>query len=288
MVPSFTAMKTLRRALILMGALVLVAYGGGMVWLYTQETRLLFRANTDLGDRRPSQPYEQVDRGPVEGGSPYARAWVMPAPAPSDGRPWVLYLHGNDSNIASRLNIFHAERLRALGLNVIAAEYRGFGGLDGVPTETGVGEDARRWYDYLKDERHVDPRRIVIYGWSLGSAIAVTLASQVDEGAVILEGAPASIVAIGQQRYPYFPIRLIIRNPFESITRIDRIGSPVLFLHSPEDRVIPFEEGRKLFAAAPSPKQFVEVSGGHVYASEQDPRFFPAVRAFLQAQHLLP
>ena len=68
----------------------------------------------------------------------------------------------------------------------------------------------------------------------------------------------------------------------------DRIGSPVLFLHSREDTVIPFEEGRRLFDAAPSPKQFVEVSGGHVYASEKDPRFFPAIRSFLQAERLLP
>ena len=291
MVPSFAAMKTLRRAVILVGVLAVLAYGGAMVWLYTQETRLVFRAIPDLGDRRPSQPYEQVDQVAEGGAAPSARAWVLPAqapvPAPADERPWVLYLHGNDSNIASRLNILHEERLRALGLNVIAAEYRGFGGLDGVPTESGVGEDARRWYDYLRNQRHADPRRIVIYGWSLGSAVAVTLASQVDEAAVILEGAPASVLAIGQQQYPYFPIRLLIRNRFESIKRIDRIGSPVLFLHSPEDTVIPFEEGRKLFAAAPMPKQFVEVSGGHVYASEKDPRFFPAVRAFLQAQRLL-
>ena len=98
---------------------------------------------------------------------------------------------------------------------------------------------------------HAEPRRIVVYGWSLGSAVAVDLVSRVDEAAVILEGAPASLVAIGARRYPYFPIRLLIRNPFESILKIGRIGSPVLFLHSPEDAVIPFEEGRKLFDAAP-------------------------------------
>ena len=114
------------------------------------------------------------------------------------------------------------------------------------------------------------------------------LASRVQEGAVVLEGAPASIVAIGQQQYPYFPIRLLIRNPFESINKIDRIGSPVLFLHSREDAVVPFGEGRRLFDAAPQPKQFVEVSGGHVYACERDPQFFPAIRRFLEAQHLLP
>jgi fermentation-respiration switch protein FrsA (DUF1100 family) len=200
----------------------------------------------------------------------------------------VLFLHGQGSNLASRLNILHYDQLSRLGLNVLAPEYRGFGGVEGVPSEAGLAEDARAAYDYLRGDLHVDPRRIVIYGWSLGSAVAVTLSSQADEGAVILEGAPASVLAIGQQRYPYFPIRLLIRNPFDSIARIDRIGSPVLFIHSPEDTTIPIGEGRRLFAAAREPKQFVEVAGGHVYASERDPRFFLAVRRFLQAQRLLP
>jgi fermentation-respiration switch protein FrsA (DUF1100 family) len=286
MVPSFAAMKTLRRAAVVIGILAILAYGGALVWLVTQETRLIFMAARPLGDLRPAAPFEEVwiDRGE----DPRQRLWVMRTAADSASRPWVLFLHGNDSNVASRLNILHVEKLRALGLNVVAVEYRGFGGMEGVPTEPGLNSDARSGYDYLRRQLQPDPRRIIVYGWSLGSAVAVDLTSRVDEAAVILEGAPASLVAIGARRYPYFPIRLMIRNPFESITKIDRIGSPVLFLHSPEDVVIPFEEGRRLFAAAPSPKQFVEVSGGHVYASEKDPRFFPAVRAFLRAQRLLP
>jgi pimeloyl-ACP methyl ester carboxylesterase len=279
---------TLTRALVAVLLLAVLAYGGAMVWLAANETRLVFHAITELGDRRPSEPYEQIDRAPAEGGPIYARAWVLPAAAPADSRTWVIFLHGNDSNIGSRLNILHAEQLRALGLSVIAPEYRGFGGLDGVPTEDGLAQDAQRWYDFLRNQKQVEPRRIVIYGWSLGSAVAVTLASRVEEAAVILEGAPASVVAIGQQQYPYFPIRLLIRNPFESILRVGRVRSPMLFLHSREDAVIPFAEGQRLFAAAPQPKQFVEVSGGHVYASERDPRFFPAIRAFLHAQRLLP
>jgi pimeloyl-ACP methyl ester carboxylesterase len=234
-------------------------------------------------------PYQEIVEPPSDATPPNARAWLMPASAAdADAKPWVIFLHGNDSNIASRMNIFHYERLRALGLNVIAPEYRGFGGLAGIPTEAGVAEDARRWYDYLIEKRHVDRTRVIIYGWSLGSAIAVTLASRVDEAAVVLEGAPASVVAIGQQRYPIFPVRSIIRNPFESIHRVGAIHAPMLFLHSPEDVVIPFAEGRKLFDAAPEPKQFVEVTGGHVYASETDPNFFPAIATFLRAQRLLP
>lgn len=279
-------MRALRRALILVGILAIFGYAGAVVWLITQETRLVFEAGRPIGDLRPAAPFEDVSVDRAEG--PRQRLWIMRTAADSETRPWVLYLHGNASNVATRLNILHCEKLRALGLNVLAAEYRGFGGMEGVPTEPGVNRDARSAYDYLRRELHAEPRRLIVYGWSLGSAVAVDLTSRADEAAVILEGAPASLVAIGAKRYPYFPIRMIIRNPFESIRKIDRIGSPVLFLHSREDAIIPFEEGRRLFDAAPSPKQFVEVTGGHVYASEKDPRFFPAIRSFLQAQRLLP
>ena len=279
-------MKVLRRALIVVGSLAIFGYLGAMLWLVSQETRLVFDSGRPLGDLRPAAPFEEVwlDRGE----DPRQRLWLVRAAADSAARPWVLFLHGNASNIASRMNVLHAEKLRALGLNVLAAEYRGYGGMDGVPSEAGVNADARSAYDYLRGQLHAEPQRIVVYGWSLGSAVAVDLVSRVDEGAVILEGAPASLVAIGERRYPYFPIRMLIRNPFESILKIDKAGSPILFLHSPEDTIIPFDEGRKLFNAAPGPKQFVEVSGGHAYASEKDPRFFPAIRAFLQAHRLIP
>jgi pimeloyl-ACP methyl ester carboxylesterase len=279
---------TITRALGTFASAVAIAYLGATAWLAANETRLVFRADLPFGALRPAQPFEQIDRTPDDGGPSVARAWLLPAPAPAEERPWVLVLHGNSSNLASRMNVLHDERLRGLGVNVIAPEYRGFAGLSGVPTERGLGEDARYWYDFLRKDRHVDPRQIVIYGWSLGSAVAVTLASHVEEAAVVLEGAPASVVAIGEQRYPIFPVRLIIRNPFESILRVGAIHAPMLFLHSPEDEIIPIAEGRKLFAAATAPKQFVEVSGGHIYASEKDPRFFPIVQSFLRAQRLVP
>ncbi len=268
-------------------SLTVVGYLGAIVWLVANETRLVFRANAPVDTRRPSPPYEQVEE-PAGGAAPLHRAWLMPAAQAPNAGVWVIFLHGNDANLASRMNLLHCERLRALGVNVLAPEYRGFGGVSGVPSETGLTEDARHWYDYLRSQKHVDARHVVIYGWSLGSAVAVTLASGVDEAAVILEGAPASIVAIGQRQYPIFPVRLLIRNPFESINRVGAIRAPKLFLHSPEDIVVPIGEGRKLFDAATAPKQFVEVTGGHVYASEKDPAFFPAIGTFLRAQHLLP
>jgi fermentation-respiration switch protein FrsA (DUF1100 family) len=131
--------------------------------------------------------------------------------------------------------------------------------------------------------------RLVIFGWSLGAAIAVQLAATVEARAVVLEGAPASIVDIGAERYPLFPVRLIIRNPFNAIDKIGAIRAPLLFLHSPEDTIVPFAQGRKLFAAAPPPKTFLEVRGGHIEASEVDREvFYGAVRSFLQATSTPP
>jgi fermentation-respiration switch protein FrsA (DUF1100 family) len=264
-------------------ALVVLAYAGALVWLVTQETAIVFRAGRPLGQGRPTFPYEQVTLPRQDGAQQFA--WVMRNP---EARTWLLFLHGNSATIASRVNIARYRELRALGLNVMAPEYRGFAGLAGVPSEAAVSADARIAFDYLTGPLEVPPTRIVIYGWSLGSAVAVNLASAVPAGAVILEGAPSSLVAIGEERYPLFPIRLVMRNPFESILRVRRISAPLLFLHSPEDEIVPISEGRRLFDAAPTPKRFVEVRGGHIDANEVDKaRFFGAIRGFLDEYGLL-
>lgn len=278
--------RRLRRVLIGLGVTCIAVYCGAIAWLVSHESAIVFAAPRELGPRRPAAPFEQVDIPRHDGARQFA--WIMRTPGASDTRPWLLYLHGNSSTIAHRMNIVHYDHLRALGLNVFAPEYRGYAGLDGVPTERTLDHDARAAYEYLRSALHVAPERIVIYGWSLGSAVAVDLASHVDESAVILEGAPASLVAVGQHRYPFMPIRLLMRNPFESILKIRDLDSPVLFLHSPEDEIVPYDEGKRLYDAAQQPKTFVSVRGGHIYASERDPRFFPAIREFLSTRHLLP
>jgi uncharacterized protein len=274
---------TLKRFVLALLASVVVLYGGAILWLMSQETRLVFQAGRPLGESRPTFGYEHVAIPRADGARQFA--WVMRNP---DARSWVLYLHGNAATVASRVNIARYRELRALGLNVMAPEYRGFAGLEGLPSEASLTEDARSAFDYLTGSLQVPPTRIVIYGWSLGSAVAVDLAAHVQEAAVVLEGAPASLVAIGAQQYPMFPIRLVMRNPFESIRKVDRINSPQLFLHSPEDTIIPIAEGRRLFEAARPPKRFVEVRGGHINANDLDrEKFFGAIRAFLDEYGLV-
>jgi uncharacterized protein len=271
----------------LMTLLVIAAigYGGVVFWLVIQETRLVFQAGATLASTRPPFAYEQVNIPHRDGTQQFA--WIMQQPGSGDGT-WVLFLHGNAATIASRVNIARYAGLRKLGVNVMAPEYRGFAGLDGVPTESSLMADARSAYSYLLASRGVPPSRIVVYGWSLGSAVAVDLTSKVEEAAVVLEGAPASLVDIGRARYPFFPIRLLMRNPFDSINKVDEIHAPMLFLHSPEDTVIPISEGRRLYEAARGDKTFVEVRGGHVNSPDEDTeRFFGAIRTFLARHHLI-
>jgi hypothetical protein len=255
-----------------------------VLWLVTQETRLVFEAGATLAPTRPPFAYEQVNIPHRDGTQQFA--WIMKQPGPDAGT-WVLFLHGNAATIASRVNIARYAGLHKLGVNIMAPEYRGFAGLDGVPTESSLTADARSAYGYLLS-RGVSPARIVVYGWSLGSAVAVDLTSKVDEAAVVLEGAPASLVDIGSEHYPFFPIRLLMRNPFDSISKVDEIHAPMLFLHSPDDTVIPIAEGRRLYEAARGEKTFVEVRGGHVNSADEDTeRFFGAIRTFLARHHLI-
>jgi uncharacterized protein len=204
---------TLQRLLAAIVVVFLLGYAAAVVRLMTQERRLVFRTDVERADARPTFPFEQVDLPRADRARQFA--WVMKrdksAGAQDAKDVWVLFLHGNASTIASRWNVAHYARLRDLGLNLIAPEYRGYNGLDGVPSESGVTADARAAYEYLRTREGVPVERLVIYGWSLGAAIAVDLASQVETRAIILEGAPASLAGIGQERYPFFPIRLIMR-----------------------------------------------------------------------------
>jgi uncharacterized protein len=271
---------------VLLALLVIAAlcYGAAVIWLIRQETRLVFQAGSTLATGRPTFPYEQIDIPRSDSVRQFA--WIM-RHADSDEGPWVLYLHGNAMTVASQVNISHYRMLRGLGMNVLAPEYQGFGGIDGVPTEPALQADARAAYDYLRESRRIPPHSIVIYGWSLGSAVAVDMASRLPPAAMILEGAPASLVDLTTRRYPFFPMRLFMRSSFDSIRKIDRIPAPMLFLHSANDEVIPIAEGRRLFEAARGTKMFVELRGGHMSAIESDPgQYEQAIREFLDRQPL--
>jgi pimeloyl-ACP methyl ester carboxylesterase len=251
-----------------------------------QEATVVFQAGSTLPETRPEFPYQQVDIPREDGVRQFG--WIVEQPD-HQPRPWVVYLHGNASNLASAVNISHYRLLRRVGVNVLAPEYQGFGGLDGDPSEAALQQDAASAYAYLRKSRGVPPSQAAIYGWSLGSAIGVDLAAREQVGALVLEGAPASLLDITQRRYPLFPVRLLMRSAFESAHTIKGVTAPVLFLHSVQDQVIPVREGRRLYDATTAEKKFVELRGGHFTVTNTDAgRMAEAIADFLTSHGLKP
>jgi fermentation-respiration switch protein FrsA (DUF1100 family) len=209
-------------------------------------------------------------------------AWVIRAPPADTTGPWLLMCHGNGGNISDAGRPAHYAGLRALGLNLLAFDYRGYGESGGRPTEDGLYRDAEAAYRYLREVRRVPPQRIVLFGHSLGSAVAVELATRVPAAGLVLDGALSSVVDRAQEVYPFVPVRWIARSRYPSINRIGGITMPKLFLHARHDEVIPFRHGRRLYDAAPPPKTFVPLAGGHGDAFETDSAtYFGAIAGFL-------
>jgi fermentation-respiration switch protein FrsA (DUF1100 family) len=206
--------------------------------------------------------------------------WAIPA-APDGSGFWLLICHGNAGNLSEFDRPLHYAGLRALGLNLLAFDYRGYGESGGTPSEQGLYRDAAAAYRYLR-ERGIPPDRIIVFGHSLGSAVALELVSRLPAGGLVLEGAFTSAIDRGQELYPYIPVRWIAGHRFGSLDRVAQVRIPKLFLHATLDDVIPIAHGHRLFQAAPEPKTFVELDGGHGDAFDTDSaRYFGSIGAFL-------
>ncbi len=170
-----------------------------------------------------------------------------------------------------------------LPVNVFIVDYRGYGKSEGKPSEQGLYLDARAAWDYLVNDRRVAPRDIVILGKSLGGAPAIDLASQVEPGGLIVQSSFTSAADMAATILPFLP-RLFLHTRMDSISKITRVHCPKLFIHSRADEVVPFELGRRLFEAAPDPKEFYEVIGSphnstYIVGGKA---YFEAVRRFLE------
>jgi hypothetical protein len=203
-------------------------------------------------------------------------------PAGSGSGYWLLICHGNAGNISEAGRPFHYAGLRALGLSLFAFDYRGYGESEGVPTEQGLYRDADAAYRYLRDTLEVPAERVVVFGHSLGSAVAVELVGRVPAAGLVLDGALTSVVERAQELFPYAPVRWIAASRYPSIERVGALTIPKLFLHARDDEVVPFVHGRRLFEAAAPPKQFVPLQGGHGDAFEADSAaYFGAIGRFV-------
>ncbi len=232
------------------------------ILVYFLQPKLIFFPHSEL-EATPaliSLQFEDIALTTTDG--EVLNAWWIPHP---QARATLLFLHGNAGNISHRLdsiNIFHQ-----LGLSVLIVDYRGYGKSTGNPSELGTYIDAETAWDYLVKEKNIESDNIVIFGRSLGGAVATWLAEKHPPAGLIIESSFTSISDIGKHYYPYLPTTLLSRLKYSSIDRIADIKSPTLFIHSKDDEVIPYKYGKQLFTEAlketTTAKSFLDTIGGH-------------------------
>lgn len=191
--------------------------------------------------------------------------WVPPSGGESSDRA-VLYLHGNGGSMPARAGVIDALSRAGGGTNVLALEYRGYGASEGEPSEPGFRADAMAGYRWIREEAGIAPDRIALLGESLGSAVAVRLATEVEVGAIVLVGALPGAIDVARHHYPLPDWILTWESPrYDAIGRIGEVEAPLLFLHGEADDVIPVELGRRVWEAAPRQKAWVGLPGrGHM------------------------
>jgi pimeloyl-ACP methyl ester carboxylesterase len=203
-------------------------------------------------------------------------AWFKP---PRDGKPLLLYFHGNGGLLADRQERFH--RFVESGYGLLAVAYRGFGGSTGEPTEAGLRRDAEAAWREAARRGYTD-RRLVIVGESLGTGVATMLATRHSAAALVLDAPFLSAVSVAEGRYPIFPVDLVMQDTFRSDLAIAEIHMPVLMLHGEDDPIIPIASARELFERAQEPKQFIAVPGAKHLVLNLQP-VYPRVAAFIDA-----
>lgn len=241
-----------------LAALVAIGYVGGFAALFFLQRSILFPIPSRERIAPASAGILQVEEHVLTTADD-ERIIVWHLPAKPD-RPVILYFHGNGDSLAGFFPRFR--EIIADGTGIIAPAYRGYSGSTGKPSEQGLLQDAAAAYAFATARYPAE--RIMVWGFSLGSGVAVALASQQPVGRVILESAYTSIADVAAAAFPAFPVRLLLKDPFRSDLRIASVKVPLLFMHGGRDATIPIASGERLFALASEPKQFIRFpAGGH-------------------------
>jgi uncharacterized protein len=248
------AMKTL---IIIVGVLVgLYIVTTGSIYIF--QRRLIYLPDTEREAPAESglSGVQEVTLDTPDG----ARliAWYAAA---KPGKPTLLYFHGNAGSLSDRAD--RIQRFAGAGYGVFMPSYRGYSGSTGSPSEAALNADARLAYDHLRGLGLAE-RAIVLYGESLGSGVAVQLASERPVAALILDAPYTSLPDVGKLFYPALPVQTLMVDRFDSKHRIGEVRAPILILHGTNDTVVPLTLGQELFEAAPEPKEIAVLKGaGH-------------------------
>ena len=264
-------------------ATVIIVCVGFVIWFKVNETSLIYRTLPDNISQADSLLLK-CEKVTIQSEGAVLICWLYPADRPDSEKTWILFFPGNgdyDATDVARCKILHD-----LGPNILAVRYRGYGSSTGRPSEAGLHADATASYNYLKTVKGAAPANIVVYGHSMGTWIAIDLASRLPVAGVAVEGANESLAVGAATKYPFLPWKLLLHDRYDCMEKIGGIAAPKIFIHATDDQSIPISHGRALFAKATEPKTFLEIHGGHVLAPMVDrERYIAGMTQFL---HSLP
>jgi hypothetical protein len=262
-------------------AIVLGLYLAFIGLVYAMQGRLLYL---------PDMPGRELTATPEDVGLSYEdvrftasdgvalHGWFVPAGG--EARGTLLFFHGNAGNISHRLE--SVSQFHGLGLEVLIVDYRGYGQSEGSPSEQGTYRDAEAAWRYLTEVRGVPESHIVVFGRSVGGAVAAWLAANREAGALIVESSFSSLPALAAELYWFLPVRWLSRYRYPTAEYVAAADCPVLVIHSRDDDIVPFHHGRAIYESAGGSRQFLELSGphngGHMLSEE---RYLDGLDGFL-------
>jgi fermentation-respiration switch protein FrsA (DUF1100 family) len=256
------------------------AYVGLIAMLMLIENRLLYHPTSP--EQRWIEPpvadIQDIELTSTDGTR--LHAWWLPQ---SDSDIALLYCHGNAGNLSYRGGSIAKLRER-LGVSVLIIDYPGYGKSEGVPSESGCYAAADAAYDWLTQEKQFAPKRLLLFGASMGGGVITHVASRREHHALILVKTFTSAPDIAADIYWWLPVpkRAIMTNHFDSIARIDQCKRPLFLAHGTADEVIPYSHGERLFKAANEPKRFLSMPGAD-HNSQLPEMFFDSLKEFLRA-----
>lgn len=240
---------------------LLIAYFVLAGFLYIFQRSFIYFPNTQIVDPQDLlvDDIYQVVNVETEDGL-FLKGWYH-APSRPD-MPVIVWFHGNGGHYAAQAHLMEA--YVDAGYGTLLAGYRGYSGNPGKPSESGIYSDANAWLNYLINNLDYSEQHIVLYGESLGSGVAVEMATRYDVGAVILQAPFSSVSDIASWKFPIMPIRFLLHDTYDSISKVEKVSEPLLLIHGTKDKVIPIRYGKKLFARAQQDRTFYEVmEAGH-------------------------
>ena len=259
------------------GRVVVASYVGLTLLMYLRQARYAYFPSKEV-TRTPAAAglkFEAISVRTSDGET--IHGWFVPVAGPA---PTVLLCHGNGGNIGGRLDVILM--IHDMGLNVCMFDYRGYGQSTGTPSEQGTYLDAEAVWAYLTGSQGVAPDQIVVWGESLGGAVAGWVAEQKRPAGLILESTFTTLPDMAVRLYPFMPVRWLCRFRYPTVDRLARIACPVLVAHSPDDEIIPFALGQRLYLAAHEPKRFLTMKGSHNTGRDESGKAFEqAVKTFI-------